>query len=41
MMGLFIYDHEIEPIDMETEGWEITDLEGVRVYDENGNVTDV
>ena len=41
MMGLMIYDHEIEPIDMETEYWEITDLEGVRVYDENGNATDV
>ena len=41
MMGLFIYDHEIEPIDMETVDWEITDLVGVRVFDENGNGTDV
>ena len=41
MMGLFIYDHEIEPIDMEIVYSEYTELDGVRVYDENGNATDV
>ena len=41
MMGLFIYDHEIEPIDMEIVDSEYTELDGVRVYDENGNGTDV
>ena len=41
MMGLFIYDHEIEPIDMEIVDSEYTELDGVRVYDENGNATDV
>ena len=41
MIGLMIYDHEIEPIDMETVEWDFTELEGVRVYDENGNGTDV
>ena len=41
MMGLFIYDHEIEPIDYEIVYTDITDLESVIVYDENGNATDV
>ena len=41
MMGLFIYDHEIEPIDYEIVYTDITDLESVIVYDENGNTTDV
>ena len=41
MMGLFIYDHEIEPIDEEIVDTEFSDLVGVRVYDENGNATDV
>ena len=41
MMGLFIYDHEIEPVDEEIVDTEFSDLEGVRVYDENGNATDV
>jgi hypothetical protein len=41
MMGLFIYDHEIEPVAEEIVDTEFSDLEGVRVYDENGNATDV
>ena len=41
MMGLFIYDHEIEPVDEEIVDTEFSDLVGVRVYDENGNATDV
>ncbi len=41
MMGLMIYDHEIDPIDMEIVDSDYTDLEGVRVYDENGNGTDL
>ena len=41
MMGLMIYDHEIDPIDMETVEMDFDELEGVRVYDENGNGTDV
>lgn len=41
MVGLMIYDHEIDPIDMEIVDSQYTDLEGVRVYDENGNGTDV
>jgi len=41
MMGLFIYDHEIEPVAEEIVDTEFSDLVGVRVYDENGNATDV
>lgn len=41
MMGLFIYDHEIEPVAEEIIDSEFSDLEGVRVFDENGNATDV
>lgn len=41
MIGLMIYDHEIDPINMEIVDSQYTDLEGVRVYDENGNGTDV
>lgn len=41
MIGLFIYDHEIEPIDYEIVDTDYTDFVGLIVYDENGNATDV
>lgn len=41
MMGLLIYDHEIEPIDYDIVDTDIVDLGSVRIFDENGNATDV